>query len=186
MTRRDTRASWTSWVAGGGLPCGLSTGRRGANDAAGRGGAACGRGDRPRAHPDRAGPPDPGPSCGGRQPGMEETVARVAGRGLSTLRRCRLLSTTPTGPIDAVELAVCRRHRPHTGERVRTCPWPMNHVPHSIVTEQQEPDRGRVGRGSVASAGSSTWVTRQVRQRARRGRRASTVWPWSRTVQVRA
>jgi hypothetical protein len=41
-------------------------------------------------------------------------------------------------------------------------------------------------RRAATTAGSSTWVTLQVRQRARRGRRASVVWPWSRTVRVRA
>ena len=41
-------------------------------------------------------------------------------------------------------------------------------------------------RRTATAAGNSTWVTRHVRQRARRGRSASVVWPWSRTVRARA
>jgi hypothetical protein len=41
-------------------------------------------------------------------------------------------------------------------------------------------------RRGVTAAGSSTWLTRQVRQRARRGRSASVMSPWPRTVRVRA
>src|SRR5829696_9616377 len=41
-------------------------------------------------------------------------------------------------------------------------------------------------RRGATTAGSRTWVLRQARQRARRGRRATVVGPWSRTVRARA
>jgi len=59
-------------------------------------------------------------------------------------------------------------------------------VPRALASNADPMTAVESARRSVAAVGSSTWVTRQVRQRARRGRSASLVVPWSRTVRVRA
>jgi hypothetical protein len=59
-------------------------------------------------------------------------------------------------------------------------------VPRALASSADPMTAVVSARRTVTAAGSSTWVTRQVRQRARRGRSASVVWPWSRTVRGRA
>jgi hypothetical protein len=112
----------------------------------------------------------------GPQPAQDVTID--PGQPLHALR---------AQPLDVVEIADRADPAPHRGQRpIELGGDPPVPIPRALASNADPMTAMVSARRTVTAAGNSTWVTRQERHRARRGRSASTVWPWSRTVRARA
>jgi hypothetical protein len=90
-------------------------------------------------------------------------------------------------PLDVAGVADRADPAPHRGQRpIELGGDPPVAGPTALASRADPMTAVVSARRTVTAADSSTWVMRQVRQRARRGRNVSVVGPWSRTVRVRA